>query len=304
MQAKTKKIIAIASVPLLIAGWAAFRPELLFIDSKVNETAPTANAQNKILAKGSFASYAHETTGTAQIWSVDGKPVLRLSGFKTSNGPDVHVYLVKGNDPKMVSDGKYLDLGSIKGNIGGQNYDLPAGTMLSDYNAVTIWCKRFAVGFGGAKLEMKQVFNFAPKLQNLPFAQLASFSPEIMVTGGKFKPEAKGVKGRVDIVERDGKRYVRLTGVSAGTAKGIEVYLVKKETVAAGTDITKLEKVELGGLKAGKSQEFSISKELDVWLWRSVTLWNPSTKKPLGSAALRSAQEKPSSSIQTIYTAI
>jgi len=56
----------------------------------------------KQLAVGQFKGYAHETEGTAGIYDVDGKRVLRLTNFKTSNGPDVHVYLVALQMPKMM----------------------------------------------------------------------------------------------------------------------------------------------------------------------------------------------------------
>ena len=46
----------------------------------------------------------------------------------------------------------FIDIGSIKGNIGDQNYDLPAGVDLSKYRAVTVWCKRFGVNFAPAPL--------------------------------------------------------------------------------------------------------------------------------------------------------
>src|SRR5688572_13118322 len=101
--------------PLIIAGgvvaaaaaWYAFRPERLFIDQKVSEAFPTAQAQSvsgredapKVLATGRFHSVAHQTAGTATIHELpDGKRVLRLTDFKTSNGPQVHVYLVAADD--------------------------------------------------------------------------------------------------------------------------------------------------------------------------------------------------------------
>jgi hypothetical protein len=40
----------------------------------------------------------------------------------------------------------------LKGNIGDQNYELPANADLAKYRAVTIWCKRFSVNFGTAPL--------------------------------------------------------------------------------------------------------------------------------------------------------
>ena len=82
------------------------------------------------------------------------KNVLRLSGFTTSNGPAVRVYLVKASDPSdmSVKEKGFVDLGPIKGNVGDQNYELPEGVDLSQYGAVSIWCARFGVNFGGASL--------------------------------------------------------------------------------------------------------------------------------------------------------
>src|ERR1041385_1414147 len=144
---------------LIIAGfaaWYAFRPERLFINQRVNEQFPTASAANSQLASGEFHSGAHETKGTATVFQLaDGKKTLRLTDFATSNGPDVHVYLVAVNDAKdndTVTKAEFVDIGSLKGNIGNQNYELPANTDLAKYRAVTIWCKRFSVNFGTAPL--------------------------------------------------------------------------------------------------------------------------------------------------------
>ena len=40
----------------------------------------------------------------------------------------------------------------MKGNIGDQNYEIPATVDLANYRTVTIWCKRFSVNFGSAPL--------------------------------------------------------------------------------------------------------------------------------------------------------
>lgn len=108
------------------------------------------------LAEGNFRGIAHETKGSAAIYQLaDGKSVLRFSAFQTSNGPDVHVYLVAASDAQddaTVKRAGFIDLGSIKGNIGDQNYDLPAGIDLMKYRAVTVWCKRFGVNFATAPL--------------------------------------------------------------------------------------------------------------------------------------------------------
>ena len=153
------KKLAIVLVVLVVIGagaWYAFRPERLFINQRVNEQFPTASAASNKLAKGQFHSGAHETKGTATVFQLaDGKKTLRLTDFATSNGPDVHVYLVAAEDAKdndTVTKAGFVDIGSLKGNIGDQNYDLPANTDLAKYRAVTIWCKRFSVNFGTAPL--------------------------------------------------------------------------------------------------------------------------------------------------------
>ena len=80
---------------------------------------------------------------------------LRLTNFTTSNGPDVHVYMVASDDAKdaaIVQQAGFIDLGVLKGNIGDQNYQLVSDVDLSKYRAVSIWCKRFSVNFGAAPL--------------------------------------------------------------------------------------------------------------------------------------------------------
>jgi len=151
--------LKVTLLAVIIAGfgaWYAFRPERLFINQKVNEQFPTAAAAHDQLASGQFHSGAHETRGMATVFQLaGGKKTLRLTNFATSNGPDVHVYLVAAQDAKdndAVTKAGFVDLGTMKGNIGDQNYELPPNADLATYRAVTIWCKRFSVNFGTAPL--------------------------------------------------------------------------------------------------------------------------------------------------------
>src|SRR6058998_94844 len=153
----SRKLVVLVVLLIAVAGaWYAFRPERLFINQRVNEQFPTASAATNKLVWGQFHSGAHETKGTATIFQLaDGKKTLRLKNFETSNGPDVHVYLVAAADAKdndTVKTAGFVDLGSLKGNIGDQNYDVPANVDLAKYRAVTIWCARFNVNFGTAPL--------------------------------------------------------------------------------------------------------------------------------------------------------
>ena len=146
-------------------GWYLFRPELLFVNKRVNEglvtaSAPTAASEGvtapMIVLSGRFHSVAHETRGTASVHDLGGgNRVLRLTDFATSNGPDVRVYLIAARDASdnaTVTKAGYLELGKLKGNEGDQNYEIPAGTDLTKYRAVTIWCRRFGVNFATAPL--------------------------------------------------------------------------------------------------------------------------------------------------------
>jgi hypothetical protein len=158
-----KRNIIIGVVVVVVAiGWYAFRPELLFINKTVNEEFPgravMASLEKPPIAvtKGNFKSLAHETKGVASIYQLaDGKRTLRLTEFETSNGPDVHVYLTAAEVEKgshAIEEAGFIDLGSMKGNKGDQNYDIPADADLNKYKNVTIWCARFGVNFGQAAL--------------------------------------------------------------------------------------------------------------------------------------------------------
>ncbi|MFN8573005.1 MAG: DM13 domain-containing protein [Gemmatimonadaceae bacterium] len=152
-----KRTVLIGVLAVLGAGaWYAFRPERLFVNQKVSESLGDVAATNATVATGQFHGVHHDTKGTASIIRVGGgKQVLRLTGFETSNGPDVRVYLVAApdaNDNATVTTAGFVEVGALKGNIGDQNYDVPASVDLSKYRTVTIWCRRFGVNFGSAPL--------------------------------------------------------------------------------------------------------------------------------------------------------
>lgn len=155
-----KWILAVIGIPVLVAAWWAFRPEKLFINQKVNEAAPAAlSAEPEALYTGRLEGKIHQTSGRATIYkTAEGKQYLRLSDFTTSNGPDVHVLLVRADDKALEQevvkgDLDHVELGALKGNQGDQNYELPPAADLNQYQAVAIYCERFHAIFGVAKLE-------------------------------------------------------------------------------------------------------------------------------------------------------
>ena len=115
-----------------------------------------AQEEPEALLSGHFHDVAHEGTGVATVYQLpDGSRTLRLTQFRTSNGPDLRVYLVAAADAPdsaTVTDVDVVDLGALKGNTGNQNYDLPEGIDFGKYRSVSIWCKRFSVNFATAPL--------------------------------------------------------------------------------------------------------------------------------------------------------
>ncbi len=133
-------------------GWYLAGP--LFIDNVVSEQLAEATVQ----ATGTFvdADRAHKGTGTVSVVTrADGITELQFTMFEVTNGPDLEVWLSAHPDPSSSADVKgadWLSLGQLKGNIGDQAYSVPAGTDLSAYPSVVIWCEQFGVLFSPAVL--------------------------------------------------------------------------------------------------------------------------------------------------------
>lgn len=157
---RRKWIFVGIGIPILIVAWWEFRPEKLWINQKVNEAAPFSSTNDpQPLYTGLLKARAHQTSGRATIYkSGDGKQYLRLTDFTTSNGPDVHVVLAQSTDKNLTQDivkGSLddVELGTLKGNQGDQNYNLSGPVDLQKYDAVVIYCERFHAVFGVAHLE-------------------------------------------------------------------------------------------------------------------------------------------------------
>ena len=116
------------------------------------------STQPVLLASGQFGAVDgfHKGEGTASVFRLpDGKLVLRLENFKVTNGPDLYVYLSGHPAPRnsaQLHEGSALEVARLKGNIGNQNYPLPADADVSKFKSVVIYCKQFSVIFSTAEL--------------------------------------------------------------------------------------------------------------------------------------------------------
>jgi hypothetical protein len=189
--ARNPKIVVVVVIVTAGLAWLAFGffgVHLLFVDDRVDEAAPVfaesgptssdaaslpTAVPNTVVTpspvpaapsatappapppivtefEGTFVARDHPTSGTAVVLgNGTDQRFLRLEPFETDNGPDLNVYLVNGA-AGGVED--FVDLGDLKGNVGGQNYEIPPDVDLTVHDTVVIWCVRFSSPFGEATL--------------------------------------------------------------------------------------------------------------------------------------------------------
>ena len=105
------------------------------------------------ISGGSFFGIDHSAEGTATVYEQDGAFVLRFEDdTDIQNGPDLFVWVLESDSYAGGDPGEFIDLGKIKGNVGGQNYELPAEFDPGVHQFVLIWCKRFSVPFAASPL--------------------------------------------------------------------------------------------------------------------------------------------------------
>ena len=182
--------IAGAGVVVLVVAFLWFRPDKLFVDDVVDEsleeafavtttseptattpkaaaTETTADTQRTTttatttappsgpvaVGTGGFYGIGHSAAGTATVYEQNGVYVLRFEDdTDIQNGPDLYVWVLPTEDYPDGGPTEYIDLGKIKGNVGGQNYELPTEFDPGLHRTVLIWCRRFSVPFAAAPL--------------------------------------------------------------------------------------------------------------------------------------------------------
>ncbi len=116
------------------------------------------SAQPIQIARGQFGQVdgVHKGEGNALVFQLpDGQRIVRVEDFKVTNGPDLYVYLSGHPAPRnsgQLHQGSALEVARLKGNIGNQNYPLPANVDISTVKSVVIYCKQFSVIFSTAEL--------------------------------------------------------------------------------------------------------------------------------------------------------
>ena len=111
---------------------------------------PAAAQADEILARGNFkGASGHTTSGTAAVVrSADGIMLVLESDFSLDGAPDPKVGFGSGGmyDPNS-------QLSHLQSKTGEQSYAVPAGLDVSGYDEVYIWCQKYSVPLGVARLQ-------------------------------------------------------------------------------------------------------------------------------------------------------
>jgi len=179
-----KKLLIAAIVASVILPIGTYAVSPLFINTTIDEPLPPSIQNEKTLVtgamlkddnktmmkkedqtmekkevmlkslSGSFVGAGdgiHNAEGMSKVISLeDGTTILRFENFKSTNGPDLYVYLATDD-----SATDFINLGRLKANNGNQNYNIPDEAELSKYDTVLVWCKQFSVLFGSAELKLQ-----------------------------------------------------------------------------------------------------------------------------------------------------
>jgi hypothetical protein len=141
------KNLAIAFTIILLSIACKNKP---LAPSVTNETEMEILQEAEKIAAGMFMDGKHTTSGKVEIVfdkNDTKKKYLSFKGFKTDEGPDLRIYLAEDTKAKA-----YTEISKLT-KTGDFLVELPTDAMPDKQKYVLIWCQRFSVLFGSAKLE-------------------------------------------------------------------------------------------------------------------------------------------------------
>lgn len=162
---------AIAAASLAVGYWTGFRDEevdedvvmatmaasgaerdaaLAGADTTKDQGKPKRPGGPVELASGEITGAdGHAGSGRAAVVREEGgSRKLTFTDFEIDPGPGVVVWLTR--DESSLDD--RIELGGLKGNVGDQQYEIPADADLGEYDTVVLYCTPFTVRMAVASL--------------------------------------------------------------------------------------------------------------------------------------------------------
>ena len=139
-----------AALAISLTGVAACAP------AAFAETATASVAVAAELPSGTFVKKKKKLKGAWEVVQRGDKTFIVFGeDFRAANGPDLKIFL----SPQTVADvtGKTavngaINIGELKTTKGTQEYEVPAGINLDDFNSVLVHCEAYSVLWGGGDL--------------------------------------------------------------------------------------------------------------------------------------------------------
>jgi Electron transfer DM13 len=209
----------------------------------------------------------YQVTGTAKTLQLGAALSLRLENdFSVSQGPDLHVWLIKDE----ADTSSHLELGKLTAFSGSQTFAIPAGTKLSDYKFVYIWCQSVSELFGKASLEGSTTPDITPP------------NPT-EIANGKLSGDSEG---DVKVIQTGTARTLELAAnFKANGTTNVDIWLA--------TDDKGANFIDLGDLKTTGAQTFNIPDSTDLAGYKYLIIWCSDLKSVIGTANLDGSPPTP-----------
>ena len=110
---------------------------------------PSVQAGDEVLGRGTFTGKSgHVTSGGVSVVKTDkGTVVVLEPDFEFDGAPDPKLGFGKNGYDKSSQ------FSPLRSNSGEQSYDVPATVDPGQYNEVWVWCEKFSVPLGVAKIK-------------------------------------------------------------------------------------------------------------------------------------------------------
>lgn len=109
-----------------------------------------------LIAQGEWIDKKYSVNGGWEVVTENDQTIIRFdSSFKTKGGPDLKLFLSKQSIEEVTGKTATRDavlVAPLQSNSGAQEYALPAGINIDDYQSVLIHCEAFSVLWGGGQL--------------------------------------------------------------------------------------------------------------------------------------------------------
>lgn len=109
------------------------------------------------IATGCFHQVAHKGAGCAALIQMsDGKIILQLNDFQTTQNGNLHILLISAPDAlenETVKMSEQLYVAKLEKSEGSQQYVVSDAQNLTKFNSVVIWNSKYGVNFTTAPLK-------------------------------------------------------------------------------------------------------------------------------------------------------